>query len=217
MKTYSLYDINVWQRFVEKHGISEHEFEIKTYAQFDPHFNFFKNNNQIRDLVSDPTLEKVFKHSFIPFVKILVKTPRYRYQENAHEYLLDTKIRPIAFASHFDTYLYGYYSFALTEKYQCYIKKHAFSESILAYRTDLDGKCNIQFAKDVFDNVKKFIAKKKPCTAIALDISGYFDNIEHKLLKEKWCKILNLRKLPIDQYKIYKSLTKYSMLIRIAY
>ena len=59
--------------------------------------------------------------------------------------------------------------------------KRGSAECILAYRSDL-GKCNIQFAKEAFDQVRK----RGECTAIALDIKGYFDNIDHETLKEKW-------------------------------
>src|SRR5687768_9355824 len=135
----TLYNPDIWNRFCEKFGIKEEEFELKKYPQFDPFFNFFSEKHRIQKLVSDPTLSSVAQHSFIPFVKILTKTPRYRFQENEREYMLETKIRPIAFASHFDTYLYSFYSFALTEKYQDYIKKLGFDECVLAYRTDLDG------------------------------------------------------------------------------
>jgi RNA-directed DNA polymerase len=210
MDNNSLYNTDIWERFCKKFGGTAEEFELKTYPQLDPFFNFFEDKIKIQKLVSDPTLKSVAKHSFIPFVKILTKTPRYRWQENEKEYMLETKIRPIAFASHFDTYLYAFYSFALTEKYQQYIRTNKFHECVLAYRTDLEGKCNIQFAKEVFDSIKTKLTIEKTCSVIALDITGYFDNIDHAKLKEKWCQVLDLPELPIDQYKIFRSLTQYT-------
>ena len=210
MKPYSLYNDDVWNRYCEKFGKTPEEFQIKSYSHFDTPFNFLKKNRKIQNLVSDSSLKKVAEYAFLPFVKILVKTPRYKYQEKEKVYELETKIRPIAFASHFDTYLYGFYSFAITEKYQEYIKSKGFDDCIIAYRTDLDGKCNIQFAKEVFQRVKDFTDVGKTCTAIALDIKGYFDNIEHNILKTEWGKVLDQSELPIDQYTIFKSLTKYS-------
>lgn len=210
MELLSLYSKSVWKNYSEKFGTSKKEFELKKYPHLDPFFNFFDHKEKIHNLISDPTLQSVASHSFIPFVKILTKTPRYKYQENEKCYSLETKIRPIAFASHFDTYLYGYYAYALNERYQGYIKSKGFTESVLAYRTDLDGNCNIQFAKEAFDKVKNKLAQKNECVAIALDITGYFDNIDHNILKEKWCQILNTSELPLDQYKIFRTLTKYS-------
>lgn len=210
MTTQTLYTEETWERFSKKLGESLKDFKLKTYIHLDPIFNFFQKKEQIHVLVKDLTLQSVAKYPFTPFVKILTKTPRYRYDENVGDCNLETKIRPISFASHFDTYIYAFYAFALTEKYQDYIRNKGFSDCVLAYRTDLDGNCNIQFAKEAFDKIKEKINNNKVCTAIALDISGYFDNIEHNKLKEKWCKIINTNELPIDQYKIYKSLTKYN-------
>lgn len=204
-----LFSEDIWDRFFQKFG-TDGNFELKTYPQLDPYFNFNKNSSHIKKLVSDPTMQSIAKHSFLPFIKILTKTPRFRFQENEKMFGLETKIRPIAFASHFDTYIYSFYSFALTERYQNYIRHKGFSECVLAYRSDLDGKCNIQFAKEVFDIVKNKIVSDGTCTAIALDITGYFDNIDHSILKNKWCKVLGAMDLPIDQYKVFRSLTKYS-------
>jgi len=210
MAVKSLYTDELWQRYYDKVVDGKEEFAIKKYPQFDPFFDFKKDSDKINKLVSDGSLNNIANHSFLPFVKILTKTPRFRYQETEKQFALDTKIRPIAFASHFDTYIYGFYAFALNEKYQDYIKSEKFDECILAYRTDLDGKCNIQFAKEVFDIVQNRIKNNKSCSAIAIDITGYFDNIDHSILKEKWCRILGLIELPIDQYKVFRSLTKYS-------
>ncbi|WP_417236098.1 reverse transcriptase domain-containing protein [Bizionia paragorgiae] len=210
MKKASLYSDEIWDEFCEKFGTTEEEFNLKKYPQFDPYYDFFNSSSKLKKLVSDSSLKSVSQHSFLPFVKILTKTPRYRYQKKHQLYGLETKIRPIAFASHFDTYLYAFYSYVLTEKYQDYIIKKGFSDSVLAYRTDLNGKCNIQFAKQAFDDVRKHFTKNGECAVIALDITGYFDNIDHFTLKEKWCKIIDEKELPIDQYKVFRSLTKYN-------
>lgn len=61
-----------------------------------------------------------------------------------------------------------------------------------------------------FNIVQQRIRSNNSCSAIAIDITGYFDNIDHSILKEKWHKILGLPVLPIDQYKVFRSLTKYS-------
>jgi RNA-directed DNA polymerase len=196
-----LFTDDLWNEWSKK---IEEDFELKSYDHFDFRLDLPQRKNEIRKLVSNPRL--FAQHSFLPFIKIKIKTPRYRYQEDEEEYGLETKIRPISFASHFDTYLYSFYSFALTNTYQEYIRQNGFSDSVLAYRTDLGGKCNIQFAKEVFE----FIKNKNSCIALALDIKGYFDSIDHNLLKGKWSKVLGKEELPEDQYKLYRSLTKYA-------
>lgn len=208
----AIFTEELWKEYIEK---VEDNFKFKTYPQFDPHFNFLANKNNLYSLLSDPSLNRMKNHSFIPLLKVLQKTPRYRWQEDDElsaggYYDLETKIRPILFASHFDTYIYGFYAFALNKIYQEYIHINGFQEVVLAYRNDLDGKCNIQFAKEAFDEVKLAFTKDGECSVIALDIKGYFDHINHTILKRMWCKIINEDDLPIDQYKVYRSLTKYS-------
>lgn len=210
MKT--IFSEKLWKAYVEK---IENDFNLKTYPHFDPYFNFPKDKNRLYHLLSDPTMKRMKNHDFTPLVKILQKTPRYRWQEDdsipsGGKYELETKIRPISFASHFDTYIYGFYSFALNKAYQEYIHENAFQEVVLAYRNDLDGKCNIQFAKETFDQIKLAYTENGECSVIALDIKGYFDNIDHSILKKMWCKIIEEDDLPLDQYKLFRSLTKYS-------
>lgn len=203
-----LFTEDIWKEFADK--IIGGGNKLKTYKQFDHLFDFVKSGYQIRDLVKDPTLKKVATHSFVPHLKILTKTPRYKFDNDIDAYDLETKIRPISFASHFDSYIYSFYAFALTKKYQEFINYHHFNPCILAYRSDLNGDCNIQFAKRAFDAVKDMVEQYGKCHAIALDITGYFDNIDHVLLKEKWSKIIGLPQLPVDQYRVYKSLSQYS-------
>lgn len=207
MDKLSIYTEDLWARYADKVLSEKKE---KTYKHFDNVFDFASQNLKLKKILEDESFHKILKHSFSPFVKILTKTPRYKFDPAIDAFDLETKIRPISFASHFDSYLYGFYSFALTEYYQDYIRKNKFDKAVLAYRSDLGGDCNIQFAKRAFDSVKKMVGKHGRCTAIALDITGYFDNIDHKILKENWCKIIDEKKLPEDQFKIYKSLTQYS-------
>lgn len=202
-----IYTDDLWERFVEKIMKAD---KPKTYKQFDNIFDFASKSDKIKDLVSDPSLKKMGRHSFAPHLKILVKTPRYKFDESINTYDLETKIRPISFSSHFDSYIYSFYAFGLTEAYQTYIKKEKFDHCVLAYRSDLGGDCNIQFAKRAFDLVKSMVSTEGKCSAIALDITGYFDNIDHDLLKEKWCSIIGEKELPLDQYKVFRSLTAYS-------
>lgn len=174
-------------------------------------FWFPERKNELKEILKSGLKKQNKKHqregwwSFNPFLKILLKTPRYKYQQAEEHYDLETKIRPICFASHFDSLIFGFYSYALTQKYEDYIQNEGFSDCPLAYRSNLEGKCNIQFSKEVFDEIKR----RGNCSAIALDIKGYFDHIDHIILKEKWIKVLG-EKLPPDQFKLYKALTQYS-------
>ena len=63
-------------------------------------------------------------------------------------------------------------------------------------------------AQEAFDWIKA----QKNCTAIALDLSSFFETIDHRNLKSQWAKILNEENLPEDHYKVFKSITRYSYL-----
>ncbi|MBG6234015.1 hypothetical protein IWX76_000570 [Pedobacter sp. CAN_A7] len=207
MESESLYTEDNWNEFFEK---TVNRNKIKTYKHFDYIFDFRNEGHKVKAMVSDTSLRQVAEHSFTPHLKILTKTPRYKFDEESDTYNLETKIRPISFASHFDSYIYSFYAFTLNQAYQRYIKTGGFEQCVLAYRSDLNGACNIQFAKRAFDSIKSMCQSHGKCTSIALDITGYFDNIDHTVLKEKWCDIIGLPNLPKDQYKVFRSLTNYS-------
>lgn len=211
-----MYSTELWCQWTEKESKNyellngKKIYHKKAYLHFDQRFWFPIQKNIIEEIIKNNlryfniSTSRIEYHSFSPFIKLLIKTPRYRYQFEEGHYDLETKVRPISFASHIDSNIWSFYSFALTKKYEEYIKFHNFDDSVLAYRTDLK-KCNIQFSKEVFDLVKK----KEICSTVALDIKGYFDNIDHILLKEKWQKILG-GLLPEDQFRLFKIITRYS-------
>lgn len=198
----------------DKSGNSQPKYLKKNYLHFDAKFWFPDRKEEIKKILQQGLKEYDRKNktynwrAFRPFLKILVKTPRYKYQSDISSFELETKIRPICFASHVDSLLFGFYSFAITKKYEDYISMpdSNIGECVLAYRSDLDGKCNIQFAKEVFELTKK----RGQCSVIALDIKGYFDHIDHDILREKWCKVIRSEKLPPEQYKLFKEITQYS-------
>lgn len=127
-----------------------------------------------------------------------------------------TKIRPIRYASHLDGHIYGFYaSQILLPKYEKIVQENDLDKEILAYRTipeEFKGdstfhrSSNITMAKEVFEQI---IKRKNNCIALAYDLKSFYDTIDHKKLKEAWCRVLGEDKLPDDHYNIYKSLTRY--------
>lgn len=118
------------------------------------------------------------------------------------------KERSVSYASHVDSQIYSYYTYLLNPPYEELINKADLGSSVLAYRKL--GKNNINFAKQAFRD----IAEKGECVAIAYDIEKFFDNLDHQFLKQAWCNLLSVDKLPEDQYKVFKSLTKFAQVQR---
>lgn len=216
-KNFLMFDQQFWNEWSVKEEENyqlikgEKKYLKKSYFHLDKRFWFPDRKNEIANIVKNKLLitnkvsGKKTYWSFCPFQRVLIKTPRYNWDEENESYFLKNKIRPICFASHIDSLILGYYAFALTKKYETYIEEKGFNECVLAYRSNFGGKCNIQFSKEVFDYIKQ----KQICTAVALDIKGYFDHIDHKRLKEAWKEVLG-GPIPDDQFKIYKALTQYS-------
>ena len=212
-----MYNEELWNAWVKEEmqnyevtKTGKRKYKKKGYLHLDHRYWFPEHVKEIKQIikikliVKHPHTKKDQYFSFSPFLKLLTKTPRYRYQFEEGHYELETKIRPICLTSHKDSLIIGYYSYYITKVYEDYIKNQKFDNVVLAYRSDL-GHCNIQFAKKVFDIVKN----KKNCSAIALDIKGYFDHIDHSILLQKWKQLMGGR-LDEDQFRLYKVLTEYS-------
>lgn len=179
-------------------------FKEKNYL----HFDFPIGEKRAEKYVSRFT--KTPDHSFYPFITYTLKlrrvarTPLSERVDLKKSLRFKRKERPLAYCAHRDRAIYSYYACLLSNKYEDYLKDCVFSESIFAFRKL--GKSNIHFAKEVFDDIKKYSS----CLVIAMDVEGFFDNLDHKLIKKQWKVILNTDVLPKDHYKVFKAITKYS-------
>ncbi|MFR5756084.1 MAG: reverse transcriptase domain-containing protein [Lachnospiraceae bacterium] len=150
--------------------------------------------------------EYIKKHSFFPFISYTLKFKKFCHEvsEETHHHW-KFKERPIKYASHIDRCIYQWYSYNLNNKYNDYCSNNNLNESVIAYRTNLKGQTNIEFAKGAFD----FIKKQDECYILVSDFSSFFDHIAHDLLKRNLCEVLSVDKLDEDFYKVFRSMTKY--------
>lgn len=209
-----LYNEQIWDRWVYEESTNYELKEIggklrkvykqKGYLHFDPRFWFPERLREIKQIVSDPAM--FAKWEFYPFLQIITETRRFKHDLKEGKPIQSIKKRPLCYAAHQDALIYSFYSFCLTKIYETFLHNQKLDDCVLAYRTDLDGACNIQFAKEVFEYIKK----TGECTAIALDIKGFFNNLDHQLLKQKWATVIGEYQLPNEQYKLYKTLTQFA-------
>lgn len=158
--------------------------------------------------------ENVVHHAFYPFVYFAIKqfklSQKFAQKVDSNISIIDPyKIRDIYYSCHADSYIYSYYNELLLSQYEKYLKKNHLNCSI-AYRhidknTNSVGMSNIDFAAEAF----KEIDSRKECYVLGLDIHGFFDNLDHKILYKNLCKILEEGNLPENWYKIYKNLTNF--------
>ncbi len=176
-------------------------FKRRGYLHFDSPVSFKK----ALKLVNSP--KRVSTHSFYPLIHYSIKSFKVKLNA-AGEIEPKWKTREIKYAAHLDSHIYAYYSWLLGKRYEEEVQRRGLHENVLAFRSL--GKNNIDFANDVFEIIK--ITGR--CRAVALDITGFFDNLNHLVLKDVWSKLLGHESLPDDHFAVYKSLTKYSYVDR---
>lgn len=152
--------------------------------------------------MTDPV--QVSQHSFYPFIEFTLESFKVKRTGPDGKLKRISKVRPIAYAAHLDCHIYSYYSLLLTKQYEVELARRNLCDSILAFRSL--GKSNVEFALDAFDAIRKI----GDCEVVALDVTGFFDNLDHFILKDAWSRLLGNTQLPPDHYAVFKSLTKYS-------
>ena len=178
-------------------------FRLRGYLHFDSPVKAVT----AQKLVTNP--KRVAKHAFFPLIHYQIDSFKVSTTESG-EFHKKFKSRPISYASHLDSHIYAYYAWLLSKHYEELLNHNNLSDNVLAFRSL--GKSNIEFANNAFEEIKR----RKHCVAIALDISGFFDNLDHQTLKAMWARTLGEEKLPDDHFNVFKSLTKYSKVNRAA-
>lgn len=199
-------------------------FKPKGYLHLTKQLSLNTDRANLMRLVKNP--KHVTKHAFFPLLHKKIPQRRFKivdYGETGRAIrghnkngLSTKKLRPIHYATHIDAAIYSYYSQEeIQPRYEKALRDEGgLSSCITAYRKIPTGKGasnknNIHFAKEVFDHIKE----RGPCYAMAFDIEDFFSNLDHKLLKKAWCKLLGTKSLPKDHFNIYKSITKYSYIL----
>lgn len=175
--------------------------DLKRY----PHFDKYLPEEKILNIVADPAL--VARNAFYPFIVYEKITERFRVKGKPPK-----KPRPIRYAARRDAYIYSYYRHLLSNLYEQKLAALGIAEHPIAYRRipvaagQKSGKCNIHFAKEVCEE----ITSRKSCYAVALDISSYFESLDHSKLYALWCELLGVNTLPTDHQAVFKNITSYA-------
>jgi len=177
-------------------------YRSRGYLHFDAPLGVKKAQSYVTDQA------KVSAHAFFPLIKYTISTEKVRLDKSINKLVRATKDRSIAYAAHLDSHILSYYAGQLAALYEAEIVASGLSDSIIAFRPL--GLSNIQFAARAFSD----IASRHACTAIGLDITGFFDNLDHAILKEKWEQLLGQARLPADHYAVFRSITGYSTVER---
>lgn len=149
----------------------------------------------------------VAKHTFYPFLKFYKHWTRYAGKGDVGE----PKTRPILYAARLDACIYSYYRHILSDKYEQLLAEHGLSNAVLAYRriqadSRQGGQCNIDYALGAFEAIQKY----GQCCTIALDISKFFESLDHSRIKTVWAELIGKSRLPDDHFAVFRAITKYS-------
>ena len=184
-------------------------FKLKRY----PHIGLPILNERREDVMNFIYNKVNIAHyAFLPLIRREQITHRYKMCDDGKK-RKRKKSRNISYASHLDSLIYSFYSFQLGKKYENYLAENKLCESIIAYRAvprkNFGSKCNIDFAKESF----AFINEKAQSGALGVivsDITSFFDNLDHRLLKYAWKKICQKESLDDDEYNVFKNVTRFS-------
>jgi len=171
-------------------------YDTKYFTHFDKRISFEK----VKDKIQNP--EWIAQHGFYPFLHYEIIFNKY----NRKTKMKKQKIRKIYYAAHVDGYIYSYYGDKINERYNETTKKRDINDVSIAYRNNKKGKNNIHFATEVID----FISKQSRAYIFVADFTDFFDNLDHKYLKEKLKEVMGIKNLPSDYYNVFKNITKFS-------
>jgi RNA-directed DNA polymerase len=172
-------------------------FRRRSYAHFDRPMT----EEEARELATCPA--RVAVHAFWPLIinpkRSVSRKPA---SEKEDGRVFSVKRRPIGYSAHSDAHIFAYYAHVLNERLEALYSRHGGSH-VLAYRTFSPPRCNIHFAAEAFEE----IAQRGQCEVLALDVEGFFDSLDHALLKAAWCRLLDVERLPADHFKVFKACT----------
>lgn len=174
-----------------------------------PHFDRLLRDKDISALVTNKI--RVASNSFFPLLLFEEKYKPFTHGPRTHT---EPKIRLLRYASRRDAYIYEYYRSKLVIAYETELTELGISDVPIAYRKLKNaygrGKCNIDFAKDAFEE----ILKRGDAIVITMDISKYFEHLAHEKIYSIWCRLLGAKELSADHEAVYRSVTKYRVVDR---
>jgi hypothetical protein len=179
--------------------------DLKKY----PHFDCVISAAEAQALATNPS--RVITHAFYPFIRYYQRWTRFAKDGSAGK----SKERPIRYAARRDAAIYSYYRHILSERYEVKLARLGLESSVLAYRriicTSGQGKCNIHFAREAITKIREL----GDCCVIALDISSFFESLDHQRLKAMWCRMLGVTRLPADHFQVFEAITRYSVVDKL--
>lgn len=145
----------------------------------------------------------VLQHSFLPLLHYTKSEKRYKKCPKTGTRTISSKDRPIKYASHRDACILSFYASEMNKLLDAYYEAAGLSDSVLAYRAL--GRGNYDFSAEVLG----FAKTHAPVTILAFDVSSFFDNLDHTLLKRRLKAVLGETSLPEHWMRVFRAITAF--------
>lgn len=148
----------------------------KGYLHLSPSLELGTDSGQIvKKITSERYIES---YAFYPLIHTVISDRKFKkgsskkhttserkhthYRQKTLHPVKNSKDRPLHYASHMDSLVFGYYANIIKEGYESLLRKEPLQDkAVIAYRKietfkgSEKGKSNIHFAKECFDEIKK--------------------------------------------------------------
>ena len=141
----------------------------------------------------------ILRHSWSPLIHYIKRVKRYKPLDGHTVY----KDRPIMYASHRDACILSKFASDLTRRLDDFYERESISAHVIGYRRL--GKSNYDFSAEAY----KFAKSKSPCVVLCFDITGFFDHLDHRLLKDRLKRLLGVAELPSDWFAVFRHVTRF--------
>lgn len=205
-------------------------FKSRGYLHITPKINIFKRYKEIYMLVNDENF--VAKHGFFPLIHSVIKERKFKKLPDGlgrgHSYKKGNvphktaKIRPLHYATHIDSMIYGCYAEKLLKLYEAELNLYpGLTESVIAYRKievedqhtgTPSGKSTIHFAHEAFEEIKSRAANG--CVVLMFDIKSFFSELNHDKLKRAWCDLLKVTRLNKAHFNVFNATTNFKYILK---
>lgn len=206
----------------------------KGYLHLSPSLELGTNSDQIVKKITSKTY--IENYAFYPLIHTIISDRKYKKgnpakhttSERRHTHhrlksfhiVKNSKERPLHYASHMDSLVFGYYADKIKDGYESLLSKEPLQDqAVIAYRKietfdgSQKGKSNIHFAKECFDEIKKRTLDGSEVSVLAIDLKSFFSSLDHKILKAQWAKVLGKEELPKDHYRVFKACTNFNYVL----
>lgn len=171
----------------------------------------------VGDAFADKACDPAFveNHAWSPLIHYVKRVKRFKpkWSDDGKTRLKGEtvfKLRDIMFASHRDACILAKYASDICDKLDAHYKSSGLHQNVIAYRRL--GRANYHFSADAY----RFAKEHGECVILCFDITSFFDNLNHAILKDRLKRLLGVAELPDDWFAVFRHATKFRRVERTA-